>query len=204
MSNKILNPVVLIHKRENSDTYTVAITSGSQDYHDAVLMATMEQDMTGDDVDTWSKTGYYMAAEIETLRRICSEAYQCVGVLADRCGALDDTGFIKLLDNLSQMKLVHDDLLPFQLSFCEKSGLTHAADTRQSGSNPATVPVNGVTDGKPLAAGTSVSFTIDELSAMFSWMIPPHVVANTHTDEFNELRNKVFYALCDARHRENG
>ncbi|EOI1326938.1 hypothetical protein ACMGNR_000483 [Citrobacter koseri] len=201
MSNKILNPVVLIHKRENSDTYAVAITSGSQDYHDAVLMATMEPDMTGDDVDTWSKTGYYMAAEIETLRRICSEAYQCVGVLADRCGALDDSGFIKLLDNLSQMKLVHDDLLPFQLSFCEKSELTHAADAGQSGDKPVAVPVNDVTDGKPLTAGTSISFTINELSAMFGWMIPPYVVANTHTDEFNELRNKVFYALRDTRHR---
>lgn len=66
--SKITNPVVLIHKRENSDTYAVAITSGSQDYHDAVLMATMEPDMTGDDVDTWSKTGYYMAEEIEHLR----------------------------------------------------------------------------------------------------------------------------------------
>lgn len=67
--SKIQNPVVLIHKRKNSDTYAVAITSDSQDYHDAVLMATMEPDMTGDDVDTWSKTGYYMAAEIERLRQ---------------------------------------------------------------------------------------------------------------------------------------
>ncbi|KGM60920.1 hypothetical protein EL76_1938 [Escherichia coli G3/10] len=67
--SKITNPVVLIHKRENSDTYAVAITNGSQDYHDAVLMATMEPDMAGDDVDTWSKTGYYMAAEIQRLRQ---------------------------------------------------------------------------------------------------------------------------------------
>ncbi|ECQ7479815.1 TPA: ATPase [Salmonella enterica subsp. houtenae serovar 43:z4,z32:-] len=67
--SKIKNPVVLIHKRENSDTYAVAITSGSHDYHEAILMATMEPDMTGDDVDTWSKTGYYMAAEIERLRQ---------------------------------------------------------------------------------------------------------------------------------------
>lgn len=65
--NKITNPVVLIHKRENSDTYAVAITDGSQDFHDAVLMATMEPDMTGY-ADCWSKTGYYMAAEIERLR----------------------------------------------------------------------------------------------------------------------------------------
>ncbi|EAM2865508.1 ATPase [Salmonella enterica] len=67
--SKIQNPVVLIHKRENSDTYAVAITSGSQNYHDAVLMATMEPEMVGDDVDTWSKTGYYMAAEIQRLRQ---------------------------------------------------------------------------------------------------------------------------------------
>ncbi|EGP0733601.1 ATPase, partial [Salmonella enterica] len=69
MSNKIQNPVVLIHKRENSDTYAVAITSDSQNYHDALLMASMEPDMVGDDIDTWSKTGYDMAAEIERLRQ---------------------------------------------------------------------------------------------------------------------------------------
>lgn len=66
--SKIEDPVVLIHKRDNNDSYAVAITSGSQNYHDALLMATMEPDMAGDDVDTWSKTGYYMAAEIEHLR----------------------------------------------------------------------------------------------------------------------------------------
>lgn len=74
MSNKILNPVVLIYKYENSDSYVVAITSGSQDYRDAVLMAAMEPDMHGDDIDTWSKTGYYMAAEIEQLREKLKQA----------------------------------------------------------------------------------------------------------------------------------
>ena len=67
--SKITNPVVLIHQRENSDTYAVALTSGSQDFHDAVLLATMDPDMNGDDVDPWSKTGYYMAAEIQRLRQ---------------------------------------------------------------------------------------------------------------------------------------
>lgn len=80
MSNKIKNPIVLIHKRENSDTYAVAITSGSHDYRDAILMATMEPDMTGDDVDTWSKTGYYMAAEIEQLRE---KHLRLLGVVVD-------------------------------------------------------------------------------------------------------------------------
>lgn len=66
--SKIPNPVVLIHKRENSDSYAVAITSNSHDYRDANLLASMEPDMVGDEIDTWSKTGYYMAAEIERLR----------------------------------------------------------------------------------------------------------------------------------------
>lgn len=72
--SKIKNPVVLIHKRENSDSYAVAITCGSQNYHDAVLMASMELDMSDDDVDTWSKTGYYMAQEIERLKQALSAA----------------------------------------------------------------------------------------------------------------------------------
>lgn len=67
--SEIPNPVVIIHKRDNGDTYAVAITSGSDDYRDAILMASMEPDMVGDDYDTWSKTGYYMAAEIERLRQ---------------------------------------------------------------------------------------------------------------------------------------
>lgn len=67
--SKISNPVVIIHKRDNSDTYAVAITSGSTEYRDAILMASMEPDMAGDNVDTWSRTGYYMAQEIERLRR---------------------------------------------------------------------------------------------------------------------------------------
>lgn len=144
---KIKNPIVLIHRRENSDTYAVAITSGSQDYHDAVLMATMEPDMIGDDVDTWSKTGYYMAAEIETLRRICAEAYQCVGYLAEECGATDDSHVIKLMDNLSWMKLVHEDLLPFQIS----------DDT------PVNAMVNDVTTGKPL------TITLPDITSKAFW-----------------------------------
>lgn len=71
---KIKNPVVLIHKRENSDSYAVAITCGSQNYHDAVLIASMELDMSDDDVDTWSKTGYYMAEEIGRLKQALSAA----------------------------------------------------------------------------------------------------------------------------------
>ncbi|HCT4965294.1 TPA: DUF550 domain-containing protein [Citrobacter koseri] len=33
-------------------------------------------------------------------------------------------------------------------------------------------------------------------------LTPPYAVSDTHTDEFNELRNKVFYALRDAQNDE--
>ncbi|ELO4689966.1 DUF550 domain-containing protein [Citrobacter koseri] len=33
-------------------------------------------------------------------------------------------------------------------------------------------------------------------------LTPPYAVIDTHTDEFNELRNKVFYALRDAQNDE--
>ncbi|EPL0494059.1 hypothetical protein MMK47_004664 [Citrobacter koseri] len=217
--SKILNPVVLIHKREDSDTYAVAITGGSQDYHDAVLMATMEPDMTGDNVDTWSKTGYYMAAEIESLRakleqveerhlhllsvvddydwqrqRLYAAAEKIIGWR--RQEAKDRNGNP---DNAESYACVRE--LRAAMEFCEKSGFTHAAEPAQSGDGVAVASVVDINPGKPLPAGASVSFTIDELSAMFSWMIPPYVVANTHTDEFNELRNKIFSALRDTRHR---
>ncbi|MDN0820693.1 hypothetical protein FCX40_21825 [Escherichia coli] len=44
MSNKIENPVVLIHKRENHDSYAVAITNGSHDFYDGLLMASVSPD----------------------------------------------------------------------------------------------------------------------------------------------------------------
>lgn len=42
-----------------------------------------------------------------------------------------------------------------------------------------------------------------ELSMIFSMMTPPYAVSDNHTDEFNELRNKVFYALRDAQNDEH-
>ena len=50
---------------------------------------------------------------IEELERICAEAYQVVGILADECGRFDDDHVIKIMDNLSQQELIHDDVLPF-------------------------------------------------------------------------------------------
>lgn len=37
---------------------------------------------------------------------------------------------------------------------------------------------------------------------IFNMLTPPYAVSDTHTEEFNELRKKVFYALRDAQNDE--
>ncbi len=49
------------------------------------------------------------------LSTVCAEAYQVVGVMADALGVFGDAAVQKVLDNLSQQKLVHRDVLPFSL-----------------------------------------------------------------------------------------
>ncbi|ENG3991792.1 hypothetical protein RNP75_15860 [Escherichia coli] len=68
MSNKIENPVVLIHKRENHDSYAVAITNGSHDFYDGLLMVSVSPDEADNSFAVFAMVGYYMAAEIEKLR----------------------------------------------------------------------------------------------------------------------------------------
>ncbi|WP_368933821.1 DUF551 domain-containing protein [Citrobacter koseri] len=41
-----------------------------------------------------------------------------------------------------------------------------------------------------------------ELSIVYSLMAPPYRAEDIRSDEFNELRNKVFYALRDAHNDE--
>jgi hypothetical protein len=73
---RIDNPVVIIHERDNNDSYVVSITNGSHDHRDAVVMELVELDVTEGDADTWGNTGYYMAAEIKRLHdalKFCGE-----------------------------------------------------------------------------------------------------------------------------------
>ncbi|HBA7071343.1 TPA: DUF551 domain-containing protein [Escherichia coli] len=49
------------------------------------------------------------------LSTVCAEAYQVVGVMADALGVFGDAAVQKVLDNLSQQKLAHRDVLPFSL-----------------------------------------------------------------------------------------
>ncbi|KTI34240.1 hypothetical protein [Enterobacter roggenkampii] len=46
---------------------------------------------------------------------VLAEAYQVVGVMAEALGVFDDTAVQKVMDNLSQQKLIHREVLPFSL-----------------------------------------------------------------------------------------
>lgn len=49
----------------------------------------------------------------DELLTVCAEAYQVVGAMAEALGIFDSTEVQKVMDNLSQQKLVHADVLPF-------------------------------------------------------------------------------------------
>ncbi|HGL5373138.1 TPA: hypothetical protein ACKFCW_001996 [Citrobacter farmeri] len=51
----------------------------------------------------------------ENVSTVLAEAYQVVGVMAEALGIFDDAAVQKVMDNLSQQKLVHSDVLPFSL-----------------------------------------------------------------------------------------
>lgn len=61
-------------------------------------------------------TDHEMKLRIDELETICAEAYQCVAVLAIAANEFEDNPqVIKLLDNLCEARLVHDDVLPFSV-----------------------------------------------------------------------------------------
>lgn len=51
----------------------------------------------------------------EDVSTVLAESYQVVGVMAEALGIFDDAAVQKVMDNLSQQKLVHSDVLPFSL-----------------------------------------------------------------------------------------
>jgi len=61
---------------------------------------------------------------IEELQTICGEAYQAVGYLAFSLGVFSESKEIsKLLDNLSNGRLLHKDILPFGKSIPDRAEL---------------------------------------------------------------------------------
>ena len=59
----------------------------------------------------------------EDLPKVCAEAYQVVGVMAEALGVFDNESVQKCLDNLSQRKIIHNDVLPLSLP-CSNSPAT--------------------------------------------------------------------------------
>jgi len=51
--------------------------------------------------------------EVDELKNILAESYQVIGYLASECDLFDDPQVLKALDNTSQQRMVHDDVLPF-------------------------------------------------------------------------------------------
>lgn len=95
----------------------------------------------------------------EDVSTVLAEAYQVVGVMAEALGVFNDTAVQKVMDNLSQQKLVHADVLPFSLP---------AAPEQQNVQQniPENIPA---TQFKPVAdlygltspTGSETSFTFD-------------------------------------------
>lgn len=54
-----------------------------------------------------------MPSDVDELRTICAEAYQVVGSLLSDLGKFDTPEAGKILDNLSQQRMVHHDVLPW-------------------------------------------------------------------------------------------
>lgn len=50
---------------------------------------------------------------VEELEKVCAEAYQVVGSLLSDLGKFDTPQAEKILDNLSEARMVHDDVLPW-------------------------------------------------------------------------------------------
>lgn len=51
--------------------------------------------------------------QAEQMEMVLAQAYQVVGSLLEDVGAFDTEEATKILDNLSQMRLVHQNLLPW-------------------------------------------------------------------------------------------
>ncbi len=57
-----------------------------------------------------------LTRERDEARQVCAEAYQVVGVLLDETGQFETEHGTKILDNLSEHRPIHDDVLPWENS----------------------------------------------------------------------------------------
>ncbi|EOM6957089.1 ead/Ea22-like family protein [Escherichia coli] len=167
--SKIHNPVVLINKPDNN-VRVVAVTEGSQNYQDARLMASMELDITGDGADTWSRVGYYMAAEIEALRQRIVELETNLAALA-----VENVGIKSAIPEPRDIEDDNDNM--DDVSLAEDFGFNHAIERmrRRIPETPATdaflaeVRAQGVEMfSEKFGGGTPLSNMVKEVAADFA------------------------------------
>jgi len=68
-----------------------------------------------------SKVRASLKARITELERVCAELYQVLGSLSDSTELFDHPDVIRALDQASQARVVHDDLLPWPREALTKS-----------------------------------------------------------------------------------
>lgn len=61
----------------------------------------------------WQAARATVAPAIPDAERLLAEAYQVVGLLLSDLGQFESDHAEKILDNLSQMRVVHEDVLPW-------------------------------------------------------------------------------------------
>lgn len=127
--SKIHNPVVLINKPDNN-VRVIAVTDGSQNYQDARLMASMALDITGDGADTWSRVGYYMAAEIEALRQRIVE----LETKANQQTRISDKGLTRLIADADKMLDMRGPIVDREWWALLRQSLLELQERRRAGS----------------------------------------------------------------------
>ncbi|EGZ8554561.1 DUF551 domain-containing protein [Escherichia coli] len=101
-----------------SEVYALGRTAGWNACRAAMLQAgnfRENKDSSTNNFRETSETSTNSPVIPDGLSTVCAEAYQVVGVMADALGVFGDAAVQKVLDNLSQQKLVHRDVLPFSL-----------------------------------------------------------------------------------------
>ncbi|MBV2346664.1 DUF551 domain-containing protein [Escherichia coli] len=100
---------------EPSEVYALGRTAGWNACRAAMLQGKSEQPQNAQQNIPENIPGGNSPVIPDGLSTVCAEAYQVVGVMADALGVFGDAAVQKVLDNLSQQKLVHKDVLPFSL-----------------------------------------------------------------------------------------
>lgn len=125
-------------------------------YDESLTVALTDPDEAAACIDAVTVT-----AKQDISERLLGEAYQVIAALAIDCGRFDDRHVINALDNLAELRSVHDDVLPFPSKACSRLDriLTITPDAAfvvpaPVASSAATLPGSSLLGPKPRIAPT--------------------------------------------------